>query len=44
VYFTAGTISAVEARVINGHAEQKIIDQMMLLYPKLQITVKFRSV
>ncbi|GAN11011.1 hypothetical protein MAM1_0449d10563, partial [Mucor ambiguus] len=33
-----GTANAVEAKVINGHAEQKAIDQMMLPYLQQQNT------
>ncbi|GAN11234.1 hypothetical protein MAM1_0511c10793 [Mucor ambiguus] len=35
-----GTANAVEAKVVNGHAEQEAIGQMMLLYPQLQNTAK----
>ncbi|GAN08342.1 hypothetical protein MAM1_0200c07851 [Mucor ambiguus] len=39
-----GTTSAAEATVINGHAEQEAIYQMMLPYPQLQITAKFEHI
>ncbi|GAN06709.1 hypothetical protein MAM1_0133d06197 [Mucor ambiguus] len=38
------TANAVEAKVINGHAEQKAIDQIMLPYLQLQITAKFEYI
>ncbi|GAN11821.1 hypothetical protein MAM1_1043d11430 [Mucor ambiguus] len=36
-----GAAIAVEAKVINGHAEQEAIYQMMLPYLELQVTAKF---
>ncbi|GAN03689.1 hypothetical protein MAM1_0046d03144 [Mucor ambiguus] len=39
-----GTANAVEAKVINGHAEQEAIYQMMLPYLQLQITAKFEYI
>ncbi|GAN01419.1 hypothetical protein MAM1_0007c00852 [Mucor ambiguus] len=38
-----GTANAVDAKVINGHAEQETIYQMMLPYLQLQITAKFET-
>ncbi|GAN03457.1 hypothetical protein MAM1_0041d02910 [Mucor ambiguus] len=32
-----GAAKAVEAKVINGHAKQEAIDQMMLPYPNCKI-------
>ncbi|GAN03072.1 hypothetical protein MAM1_0033d02523 [Mucor ambiguus] len=39
-----GTANAVEDTVIDGHAEQEAIDQMMLPYLQLQITAKFEYI
>ncbi|GAN11603.1 hypothetical protein MAM1_0740c11177 [Mucor ambiguus] len=39
-----GTANTVEAKVINGHAEQEAIYQMMLPYLQLQITAKFEYI
>ncbi|GAN04852.1 hypothetical protein MAM1_0075c04317 [Mucor ambiguus] len=39
-----GTTNAVEAKVINDHAEQEAIYQMMLPYLELQITAKFEYI
>ncbi|GAN04041.1 hypothetical protein MAM1_0053c03499 [Mucor ambiguus] len=36
-----GTANAVAAKVINGHAKQETICQMMLPYLQMQITAKF---
>ncbi|GAN06485.1 hypothetical protein MAM1_0125d05969 [Mucor ambiguus] len=36
-----GTANTVEAKVINGHAEQEAIYQVMLPYLQLQNTTKF---
>ncbi|GAN08691.1 hypothetical protein MAM1_0218d08206 [Mucor ambiguus] len=38
------TANAVEVKVINGHAQQEAIDQMMLPYLQLQITAKFEYI
>ncbi|GAN05697.1 hypothetical protein MAM1_0099c05171 [Mucor ambiguus] len=39
-----GTANAAEAKVINGHAEQEAIYQMMLPYLQLQITAKLECI
>ncbi|GAN03012.1 hypothetical protein MAM1_0032c02462 [Mucor ambiguus] len=39
-----GTANAVEAKVINDHAEQEAIDHMMLPYRQLQNTAKFEYI
>ncbi|GAN01440.1 hypothetical protein MAM1_0007d00873 [Mucor ambiguus] len=36
-----GTANAVKAEVINGHAKQEAIDQIMLPYLQLKNTTKF---
>ncbi|GAN07608.1 hypothetical protein MAM1_0168d07108 [Mucor ambiguus] len=39
-----GAANTIEAIVINGHAEQEAIDQMMLPYLQLQNTAKFEYI